>query len=109
MPTKFYGVPCVHETQNINSQIRVSDYHPLRLREIIDLIDQVQREDKSGQASIQGRLIQGIQGVECPRREYGKAHLAQREINELYTAFLHGSGQSVDDLAVELYQHMKAK
>jgi hypothetical protein len=109
MGMKFHSIPCAHEADGVDSSIRINDYYPLSLREIIDLLETAQRVDMLERASIQSRLVQGVPGNMCPRVDDGAVNNAQQHINEAYTAFLQGSGQSVDDLAVQLYELMKVK
>jgi hypothetical protein len=92
------------------------NHEPLTIKEITDLLqeakeDRERREDGSAskRAEIQLRLCRGIVGSTEPQRYEGAVGEAEEEIDYLYVSFLLGSRQSVDDLAVKLYDLMQTK
>jgi len=67
MSHQMVHLPCPHESQGIDHETLVPNYHPLSRREIRNLLQNAhQTGDFAVRHSIQIRLSQGIQGYTCP-------------------------------------------
>jgi hypothetical protein len=98
------------------SQEYVSDYEPLRLAQIISLLEEAasERDVPTGQrikiTHIQNRLCRGVPDAVIPYDRESDAYHAICKISDLYLRFIRNETvQSVDDLAISLYHLMKAK
>jgi hypothetical protein len=95
----------------------IANHEPLRLREINDFSEEAAVEarkplpnpDRYKISTIQVRLQYGMIGSTMPYKTEGNINVARSILSNLYMEFIHGSGLSVDDLAVQLYELMKTK
>jgi hypothetical protein len=107
-----YHIPCAHEQGQTASDKRVSDYHPLTVEQIEDLLRKAiahkEAQDARSENSVLHRLVQGIQGIECPYRDDGPVADKQSLIYEKALACIKQRNQDITTLAKELHAIMQS-
>ena len=113
-----YTIPCQHITEGLGTDQTVSDYHPLTLEAIRDLLFTAKAvmSQEDGQLvtrtvnDIQCRLQQGIAGFVCPHEIEGPVARRQAQLGKLYVEYVEGKLTSYSDegVAQELYALMQA-
>ena len=106
-----YELPCGHETGNVKDRgERIPDYHPLTVTQIEDLLRKAIAHDDAQEArsvnSVLCRLVQGIQGMECPERSDGPVSDKADVIREKVLACIKLRNQDIPTLAVQLHTIM---
>jgi len=86
-----FTVPCLHERWLVSSTEVVADYHPLKLEEVLAMIqiachcDPLKSKEAAAQISeIQVRLNQGIMGMTCPGPNEGEIAARCAKVDDLF-------------------------
>ena len=86
-----FAIPCLHDSKGVNSSEVVADYYPLKLEEVLAMIqiachcDPLKNSEAVTQISeIQGRLNQGIMGMTCPFPSEGEIASRCAKIDNLF-------------------------